>query len=118
SAAQSWQNLNSLINRVECLRNARGHVLERNSCRMPWSSRVDLKFQQNLSLMGRTAQFTADVINLGNLLNPEWGRQYFIANQSDLLLSTSGNTVDANGHRTYAAFNPRVSPFGISDLDS
>jgi hypothetical protein len=26
--------------------------------------------------------------------------------------------VDASGHRTYSAFNARVSPFGISELDS
>jgi hypothetical protein len=104
---------------VSCLREQRGQILERNSCRLPWSSRVDVKFQQNLSLMGRrSAQFTVDVINFGNLLNSEWGRQYFIANQSDLLLSPTAAAANAQGHRTYSAFNGRVSPFGISDLDS
>lgn len=118
SSAQSYQNFNNFINMVSCLRNHRGEVFERNTCRLPWTNRFDLKFAQNLSLMDRTAQFTLDVINVGNLLNREWGRQYFISNQSDLLLSTSGTTVDSNGHRTYAAFSPRTNAFNLSDLDS
>ena len=119
SAAQSWQNLDNFINDVECLRSNRGQILERNSCRLPWSSRVDVKFQQSLSLMGgRSATFTVDVVNFGNLLNSEWGRQYFIGNQSDLLLSPTAAAPNAQGRKTYNAFNGRVSPFSISDLDS
>ena len=56
-------------------------------------------------------------MNFGNLLNAEWGRQYFIANQSDLLLAPTAAAA-VNGHKTYSAFNGRVSPFSISDLDS
>ncbi|SOD02519.1 Outer membrane receptor for ferrienterochelin and colicins [bacterium JGI 053] len=118
SSAQSAQNFNKFVESVECLREQRGQVMERNSCRLPWSSRVDVKFQQNLSLGGRTAQFSVDVVNFGNLLNSNWGRQLFIGNQSDQILATSGTAVDAAGHRTYAAFNGRLSPFSISDLDS
>lgn len=119
SAAQSAQNFDKFVNSVECLREQRGKVLERNSCRLPWSSRIDVKFQQNLSLLGgRTAQFTVDVVNFANLLNSQWGRQLFIGNQSDQVLATSGTAVDASGHRTYAAFNGRISPFSVSDLDS
>jgi hypothetical protein len=119
SAAQSWANLDKFINEVECLRESRGEILERNACRLPWSSRVDIKFQQNLSLMGgRTAQFTVDVVNFGNLLNRDWGRQWFIANQSDLLLSPTAAAPNAQGRKTFSAFNGRVSPFNVSDLDS
>jgi len=119
SSAQSAQNFDKFIESVECLREQRGQILRRNSCRLPWSSRVDLKFSQNLQIMrSQTAQFTVDVVNFGNLLNSEWGRQLFIGNQSDQILATSGTAVDASGRRTYAAFNGRVSPFSISDLDS
>jgi hypothetical protein len=86
---------------------------------MPWSGRFDVKFQQNLHLMrSQTAQFTIDVVNFANLLNSEWGRQYFIANQSDLILSPTAAAPTAQGRRTYNAFNGRVSPFGIADPDS
>jgi outer membrane receptor for ferrienterochelin and colicin len=118
SSAQSAQNFNKFIDSVECLREQRGQIMERNSCRLPWSSKVDVKFQQNLSFAGRNAQFSIDIINFGNLLNSNWGRQLFIGNQSDQILATSGTAVDASGHRTYAAFNGRLSPFSISDLDS
>jgi len=119
STAQSYQNFNNFVESVSCLREHRGEVVERNSCRLPWTNRFDLKFAQNVSLMrNQNAQFTVDVINVGNLLNREWGRQYFISNLSDQILSTSGTAVDSKGHRTYAAFNARNNRFNLSDLDS
>ncbi len=122
--AQSWQNLNDLIERVECLREGRGQVLERNSCREPWSNRIDFRVAQNLSpFRGQNAQITLDILNFGNLLNRNWGRSAFISNQTyDLLqLDTRtgiNNNPDAAGHRVYRAFTPRDNIFTISSLDS
>jgi len=118
SSAQSWQNFNNFVESVGCLRDHRGEVLERNTCRLPWTNRFDVKLAQNVSINRQTAQFTVDVINVGNLLNRNWGRQYFVSNQSDLVLSTSGTAVSANGHRTYGAFGQRTNAYQISDLDS
>lgn len=122
--AMSWENLNSFIEGVDCLRNARGRVMDRNECREPWSNRFDVRVAQNLSLIrGQTAQITVDILNFGNLVNNEWGLSQFVSNQTfDLLTldtrSGVNNQPDANGRRLYRAFTPRDNIYTISNLDS
>jgi hypothetical protein len=114
----SWANLNAFIESVECLREARGEVIERNSCRTPWSNRFDVRLAQTLpTLRGQGAQLTIDVLNFANLLNREWGRSEFVLNQADQALRRSGNTLV--GERVLlGGFGPRSSPFTVSDLGS
>ena len=121
---QSWQNFNSFIERVDCLRNNRGQVLERNECRTPWSNRFDLRLAQGVSVFNRqTAQITIDVLNVANLLNSRWGRSEFIGNQAQSLLSlATGTGVDNNpnaqGRRLYQPFTARDDIYTTSNLDS
>jgi hypothetical protein len=117
----SWQNLNALIESVECLREARGTVIKRNACREPWSNRFDFRVAQNLSPIGtQNAQITLDILNVGNLLNREWGASMFASNQAYNLLSTSGTAAPVNGRRLYQPFAPRTldDVLTISNLDS
>jgi hypothetical protein len=118
--AVSWTNLNNFIESVDCLREARGTVIERNSCREPWSNRFDFRLAQSVSAVGQNAQITLDILNVGNLINREWGRSEFQNNQAENLLTLgSGNTAaDASGHRLYAPFAPRTDRYTISNLDS
>ena len=46
------------------------------------------------------------------------GQQYFVANQSDLLLSPTNAAADSQGRKTYSAFSARTNSYSISDLDS
>jgi outer membrane receptor for ferrienterochelin and colicin len=118
---QSYQNLNEFIERVECLREARGTVLERNSCRAPWSNRFDVRVAQNLNTLGQGAQITLDILNFGNLINNRWGRSQFVSNQADNLLSMSGGNSPpppVNGRRVYNQFTRRTDQFTTSNLDS
>jgi hypothetical protein len=122
--AKSWENLNNFIESVECLRENRGKVVERNACREPWSNRFDLRVAQNVSPFGRqSVQLTLDILNVGNLLRDEWGRQEFVNNQTlDVLQldtrSGRNNNPDAQGRRLYRGFAERDSPYTISGLDS
>jgi hypothetical protein len=122
--AQSWANFNDFIERVDCLNAARGSVLVRNSCRAPWSNRFDFRVAQNLSaIRGQNAQITLDILNVGNLINEDWGRSQFISNQviTVLPLATAtglNNQPDASGRRLYQAFAPRKDIFTTSNLDS
>jgi Carboxypeptidase regulatory-like domain len=114
----SWANLNAFIESVECLREQRGQVLERNSCRTPWSNRFDVRLAQTLpTFRGQGAQLTIDVLNFANLLNREWGRSEFVLNQADQALRRSGSTLV--GERVLlGGFGPRTSPYTVSDLGS
>ncbi|HST62560.1 MAG TPA: hypothetical protein VLK84_27900 [Longimicrobium sp.] len=119
--AESWNNLNSFIESVDCLREARGTVIKRNACREPWSNRFDFRLAQNLSPFGgHNVQLTVDVLNIGNLLNSDWGRSEFISNQAFPLLSlaSANNGPNAEGRRVYRAFAPRSDVTTISSLDS
>ncbi|HEX8830187.1 MAG TPA: hypothetical protein VF705_03420, partial [Longimicrobium sp.] len=129
SPAESWANLNNFIERVECLRENRGKVLYRNSCRTPWQNRFDLRLAQSINpARGQGFQFTLDILNVANLLNSEWGLSQFVTNQADALLflwqvprgapSSVTNLPDAQGHRVYRAFTPRQDVFTRSNLDS
>ncbi|HEX6369751.1 MAG TPA: TonB-dependent receptor [Longimicrobium sp.] len=114
----SWANLDAFINSVECLREARGSVIERNACRTPWSNRFDVRLAQVLpTFRGQGAQLTIDVLNFANLLNREWGRSEFVGNQADQALRRSGNTLV--GERVLlGGFGPRTSPYVVSDIGS
>jgi hypothetical protein len=52
-----------------------GRVVPRNSERSPFVHQFDLKLTQQISVWrDLKAEFFADIINIGNLLNPRWGR--------------------------------------------
>lgn len=70
-----------LIADNDCLSSQRGRIMERNSCRNPWSNRVDISISQALGKFGgrifQNVQVRLDVINFTNLLNKNWGEQAF-----------------------------------------
>jgi hypothetical protein len=77
SAADQAAAFNTLIEESECLRSQRGKIMERNSCRLPFSNNWDLSLRQYIPLLS-SAQRVAiqlDIFNFGNLLNEEWGQQ-------------------------------------------
>ena len=62
-----------LIEHTPCLRSQRGRILERNSCREPWSHTTILSVRQALPVGRHTFEAQLDVFNVLNLLNEEWG---------------------------------------------
>jgi hypothetical protein len=76
--AEQQAALDAFINRVDCLRNSRGRLLARNSCRSPWLNMVDLSARQELpTFRGQNVSVQLDVFNFGNLLNRDWGLQRY-----------------------------------------
>ena len=78
SQAQAFENF---IASTPCLNEARGTIMTRNSCRAPWINEFDISAAQSLGKLGGRAfenlQVRLDIINFGNLLNKNWGRQAF-----------------------------------------
>jgi hypothetical protein len=118
--AESWQNLDNFISSFDCLDDQRGEVMERNTCREPWSSRVDVRLAQTVpTLRGHGLQFTLDIFNFGNLLNNRWGRDRFINFNTFNLLATSGSSTSAQGRRTFQPFATSAENiFSTSNLNS
>lgn len=77
------------IEQDKYLRAHKGQYAERNGAQIPWRNQVDVKFVQDLFVnVGKnrnTVQFSIDIFNFGNLLNPSWGRVKAV-NASSILL--------------------------------
>ncbi|MDQ2793659.1 MAG: carboxypeptidase regulatory-like domain-containing protein [Bacteroidota bacterium] len=94
------------VNNDPYLKDQKGQFTERNVARTPWTHQVDLRLLQDIYFMTgetkHTFQITFDVFNVGNLLNKDWGRQQFVANQSYSLLN----------YRTAVAADAALAPVG------
>lgn len=81
TAAEQWDALNAFIEGDEYLSAARGGYAVRNSSRAPFVNLFDLRIAQDFYVKAggkkNTFQIALDVFNLGNLINPEWGRIYY-----------------------------------------
>ena len=74
AAPSVYAELARVINEQSCLRAQRGRLLQRNSCRNPWTSRTDARFSRLFATGGsRSLELTLDVFNLLHLLDAEWG---------------------------------------------
>lgn len=75
--AQQWAVLDQFINNDPYLRKHRGQVAERSGAQLPWYNRVDVKFLQeifgNIGKRRNTLQFSIDILNALNLINPNLG---------------------------------------------
>ena len=84
TAAVQWEQLNSYINNDNYLKKRRGQYAERNGARTPWNNQLDMKVTHTIAfknkLEGQSISFSLDVFNLSNLINRNWGRQYFVPN--------------------------------------
>jgi hypothetical protein len=83
TAAQQAQAFNELIDGNKYLSSRRGDFTERNKGRTPWNVQADLHVSHDIFVNAGGKQFftiTADVMNLTNLLNKNWGVQYFSPN--------------------------------------
>jgi hypothetical protein len=115
SRQQQWENLNAFIEADPYLRERRGQYAERYGARMPWEHQFDVRIIQDLGMVigkyRNTLQLTFDIANVGNLINEDWGRSYFISNNAVTLISTT---------RTNGFTFSRSNPVGwdISDLGS
>ena len=110
---------NDYIENDKYLSKRRGQYAERNGGRLPFSNVIDLKLQQdfNIKLGTKTyqVQLSYDVFNLTNLLNRDWGRQYFASFDQINILSFE-SYVSATDLTPRYKFTPRSgSKFDVSD---
>jgi hypothetical protein len=70
--------LNAFIDGDSASKNYRGQIAPRNGGRAPWYNQLDLRWAVGLPAVGRArVDFTMDVLNFLNLLNSDWGWQYY-----------------------------------------
>ena len=91
---QQWTALNSYIDDDKYLSEHRGEYAERNGAKLPFSHQFDFRLLQEIKIKtGKVTnkfQITFDIQNIGNLINKEWGRQYFAPNLQSSLIDFKG----------------------------
>ena len=79
---QQWQQLNTIIEDDNHLRSRRGDYAQKNGSWLPYSAIFDLSVRQDIGLMLggdlHRFQLSADIFNIGNLINNEWGSNYVV----------------------------------------
>lgn len=105
TAAQQADAWEAFILQDKYLSANRGKYAERGAVIMPMISRADFTFAQQLftNIKGKrnSLEFRVDILNVGNLLNPDWGvGQTFTAIQP-----LTNPSVDANGVSRYRLAN-------------
>lgn len=105
-----WDKLNAFIVSEPCLREQRGRIMERTSCRNPWQKFVDVRFSKGIALTnGQTFQVTADIFNFANLIKRDWGivRETAAFQQVNLLTMVSSGTTQYDTRGTASQSDDR-----------
>jgi hypothetical protein len=122
TAAQQWQELDAFIENDDYLSTRRGEYVERNESRTPFESILDIKIAQDFFITSssgkrHTLQVSLDVFNFTNLLNKDWGRRYFVGNNSAFpLINFEGFVVDNEDNVTNIpafTFNDPGDPYAV-----
>ncbi|NOU46769.1 MAG: TonB-dependent receptor [Bacteroidales bacterium] len=76
-ADEQWAALSAFIDQDPYLKNRKGDYAERNGASLPWFSQIDFRFMQDFNFKVKerkhTIQVSLDIMNLGNLINSNWG---------------------------------------------
>ncbi|WP_368411162.1 TonB-dependent receptor [Pontibacter coccineus] len=106
TADQQRTAFDNFINNDDYLSSRRGQYAERNGALMPWLNRFDFRLLQdiytNIGGKRNTLQISADVMNIGNLINSNWGISTAFNNaQSILTTNTKDAPISADGVPTF-----------------
>ena len=111
-----WDRLNNFIAGEKCLREQRGKIMERGSCRNPWSKFLDVRLSKPIrTASGQSLLISADVFNFLNLLDSNWGINRETANFEQVSLltmsgyDTRGTAIQTDDRGRYTV--PSVLPF-------
>ena len=123
SARQQYAQLDQYIANDAYLATRRGTYAERNAARTPWTQQLDLRLIAKVPLTKTGSQrleVSFDFINLGNLLNRDWGLLYFVPN-----LNNSGYALldfvridAAKNQPVYQFRNPTSTPWQTDPINS
>ncbi|NML37958.1 TonB-dependent receptor [Chitinophaga sp. G-6-1-13] len=123
--AEQRSDLESLISNDKYLSKHRGENAKKNASRTPFENLFDFKLAQVLPIWkNHKVEITFDILNVGNLLNKDWGRTYFINNQVATPLTfrkfdaTSGAPVFQYDYKRIVNGDGDVTPYFINNFTS
>jgi outer membrane receptor for ferrienterochelin and colicin len=116
--SNNWNELDDYLSADPYLSSRRGDYAERNGARTPFTNIFDFKVAQdifmNLGERRHTLQITFDIFNLGNMLNKDWGRRYYVSNSAYRLIKFEGFQSDGTTPE-FSFKKPNGDPWNIDD---
>ncbi len=104
----AFTTLDNYINTEDCLREHRGTLLPRNTCRNPWMNFLNVRLAKVLNTVrGQSIEVSADVFNVLSLIGSDWGwiKSTTGFEEVNLLTRTGFDAVNQRG--TYALSLPQ-----------
>lgn len=95
-----WTALDAYIESEPCLREQRGRIMERNSCRNPWQTFFNARLSKVVrTVRGQSVEIMADMFNVLSWLKQDWGlvRETAQFEQQSLLTLRGYNTSIGRG---------------------
>ncbi|MFN8353318.1 MAG: carboxypeptidase regulatory-like domain-containing protein [Spirosomataceae bacterium] len=126
TAAQQAQQFMDFVNGDSYLSTRKGNFTERNGGRTPWNTTADVRIMHTINVSPsvknnrpHTIQLSLDIINFTNLLNPSWGRVYFVPNTFNSTSSLGLTRVNSGtaADPTYRFVTP-ATPYSVDQLAS
>ncbi len=122
NVAAQQQAFESYINSVECLKNQRGRIMDRMSCRAPWRDLYNVSIRQSIpSVRGHSLSATVDIFNFANLVNSKWGQQKEVVSPGlpgvRVLSRTGIATQDGKTVGVYT-YDTRTTLYNVNNIDS
>ena len=115
-AAAQWTALNNFIEQDPYLSTRRGQYAERNGATLPWFSQMDIRILQDVKIVtsgerDHTLQFSIDLLNVGNLINSDWGVRQFARTYTPISVSGVDNT-----NTPYYRFDTSLTESFVDDV--
>lgn len=71
-----WTSLDRFIRSESCLQKQRGRIMRRNSCRASWHTILNARLSKEIpTVRGQSVELMADLFNVLNLIDRDWGVQ-------------------------------------------
>ncbi len=115
SAGAQQQAFRAFIAQDKYLSSRRGQYTEKNGGQTPWFNQLDVRVLQDIKFKGannksQTVQLSLDIINLGNMLNSNWGVRKYASTASYY----QPLTVNYNNNNPTYIFDPTLKNTFIS----
>ena len=97
--AANRAKFNAFVESQACLRNARGTLVDRNTCRNPWTNFINARIAKSFpTLHGQSFQVSLDIFNLPNLISSSWGlNKQTSSYEDDAILNLVGQQPNGEG---------------------
>lgn len=96
------------VNGDKYLSTRRGDFTARNGARTPWNIQADFRFSQDIEVAKgkhpHVLTLTYDIVNLTNLVNKNWGIQYFSPNTYNSMASVGIKVLTAGTPTSYPVY--------------